>query len=155
VFEGWQLTTITTFQTGNPIDLFYVGQTPQVGIYGGVRPNRAGAGDCSECRSNIRNTPNLSGYFRTPDFTFPAPFTFGNSGRNPVTSPGLNNWDLSVLKTTTIREGHRLQFRAEFFNAFNHAQFATLGTQLGTPFFGNVLSARTARNVQFGLKYLF
>jgi hypothetical protein len=76
-----------------------------------------------------------------------------------VTGPGQFNWDAAILKTTTvggITENARLDFRAEFFNALNHPQFANPGLAIGSASFGQITSASVApRLIQFGLKYSF
>src|SRR5262249_31919660 len=104
---------------------------------------------------HIRQTPNLGPYFRLEDFRIPQAFTFGNVGRNVLIAPGINNWDFSVFKNTYLTERFNVQFRAEFFNLFNHAQFGPPVTQVGNPNYGRLLSARESRDVQLALKLIF
>ncbi|MGC4051918.1 MAG: hypothetical protein QM757_21460 [Paludibaculum sp.] len=91
-------------------------------------------------------------------FSQPAAFTFGNTG---VTSPDLRspfvqNWDLSVFKDFVIREGLRLQFRTEAFNAVNAVRFGSPETNAANNNFGVVSTqANSPRQIQFGLKVLF
>jgi hypothetical protein len=86
---------------------------------------------------------------------------YGNTGQFIVTGPGQFNWDMAIGKTTRvggIREGATLQFRAEFYNAFNHPQFANPATSysVGSSSFGVITAeAVSPRLIQFGLKYLF
>jgi hypothetical protein len=87
---------------------------------------------------------------------------FGNLGRNVVIGPGFNNTDFSVIKNTRLGEGMRAQFRAEFFDLFNHANFGQPGNVVGTPAFGRITSTRfptgesgSSRQVQFALKLIF
>jgi hypothetical protein len=86
-------------------------------------------------------------------------FSSGNMGRNVLRGPGINNWDLSLLKDFKFTETKSLEFRAEFFNAFNHVQFysPTLqsGTAGGSSQFGQITTDRGARIVQFALKLYF
>jgi Carboxypeptidase regulatory-like domain/TonB-dependent Receptor Plug Domain/TonB dependent receptor len=86
-------------------------------------------------------------------------FTYGDSGRNSVRGPGINNFDLSIFKTFKFTERSQLQFRTEFFNAFNHTQFLISGnssTAIGfRGFFGQVTQARDPRIIQFALKLSF
>ena len=86
-------------------------------------------------------------------------FTFGNSGRNIIRGPGINNVDLSVFKHFKFGEQRELEFRSEFFNAFNHTQFVISGnssTAFGfTDKFGQVTQARDPRIIQFALKLSF
>jgi hypothetical protein len=81
--------------------------------------------------------------------TFPSRF----SG---IRGDGMNNWDLSVIKNTAIREDVQLQFRAEFINAWNHTQFAAPNTTPSSTAFGMVTAeTQWPRTIQLGLKLLF
>jgi len=84
---------------------------------------------------------------------------FGNSGRGIMRGPGQNNFDVSIAKMTRVgglSEQAELDFRAEFFNAFNHAQFGDPGEFLNLPSLGVINSTIVApRLIQFGLKYVF
>jgi hypothetical protein len=91
-------------------------------------------------------------------------FTHGNMGRNVLRGPGINNWDLSIMKDFKFTESKALQFRAEFFNAFNHVQFYNPDTNGYSGTFGQVTSDtssstsqayRGPRVVQFALKLYF
>jgi hypothetical protein len=84
-------------------------------------------------------------------------------GRNALRGPGINNWDLSLTKKTKITERQSIEFRAEFFNAWNHAQFSNPDHQGFSGTFGQLTLTRGhdsettsgARIIQFGLKYYF
>jgi hypothetical protein len=79
-----------------------------------------------------------------------------NSRFTGIRADGGNNWDLSVIKNTPLKEGVTLQFRAEAINAFNHAQFNAPNTTPTSAAFGTVTSEWTwPRVIQFGLKVLF
>lgn len=81
---------------------------------------------------------------------------YGNSGIGIVTGPGQLNWDVSLAKMTRLREGKDLQFRAEFFNAFNHPQFSNPGTELTGVNFGQITStAVNPRLIQLAVKITF
>lgn len=80
---------------------------------------------------------------------------FGNSGRNILIGPGMQEWDVSVIKRNPITERVNLEFRAEFFNIFNHPNFGTPGTTIGTSTAGQLTSAGSPRDIQFGLKLKF
>jgi outer membrane receptor protein involved in Fe transport len=91
-------------------------------------------------------------------------FHFGNLGRNALTGPGFNNVDFSVIKNTKVSEWLKVQFRAEFFDILNHANFGNPNTTavIGNPSFGLITSTRFAtgdsgssRQVQFALKLIF
>ena len=85
----------------------------------------------------------------------------GSSPRSVCCGPGINNLDFSLMKTGSLSERYRMQFRAEFFNIANHAQFSRVDGNIsdGDPAaggtFGKVLALRDPRLVQFGLKLLF
>jgi len=87
---------------------------------------------------------------------------FGNAGRNILTSPGFEDIDFSIAKTTTIKERAALQFRAEAFNLFNHPNFGQPVNNLASSAFGQILATRTtrgdlgsSRQLQLGLKLIF
>jgi hypothetical protein len=84
---------------------------------------------------------------------------FGNLGRNTLHGPGINNWDIAVFKSTNLSERHKLEFRGEFFNAFNHTQFTILSTDstndISSRNFGKIQSTLDPRIIQFGLRYTF
>lgn len=91
-------------------------------------------------------------------------FHFGNLGRNAIRGPGFSDVDFSLLKNTKITESVRLQFRAEAFDIFNHANFGNPGNrvQVGSTTFGVVTDTRFAtgdsgssRQLQFALKLIF
>src|SRR5262249_33140509 len=79
----------------------------------------------------------------------------GNAGRNTIRTPGLNEWNASLFKRTTIKEGHVLEFRSEFYNALNHANFMAPNANIGSTNFGIVTQTRQPRITQLVLKYEF
>jgi hypothetical protein len=82
-------------------------------------------------------------------------FSFGDLGRNTIRGPGINNWDLSLTKKTNFGENKSVEFRAEFFNAFNHAQFLNPGYDGFSGNFAEITTDRGPRLIQFGLKFYF
>jgi hypothetical protein len=84
---------------------------------------------------------------------------YGTAGQNIMTGPGQNDWDISFGKATRVgglNEDAELQLRIEFYNAFNHPQFANPGTTFGTASFGVITETSVApRLIQLGVKYLF
>ena len=115
---GWQLNTIVSVQTGRPIPIannidnsghFYFNQRPNV--VPGVNPI-------------LSHWSPATGYLNPLAFSQPADNTFGNLGRNAIFGPGYSNVDFSITKNTKIFENVNLQLRAEFFNLFNHPNFA-------------------------------
>jgi len=76
-------------------------------------------------------------------------------GRNSLRGPGINNWDISFLKRTKLTESKSIEFRAEFFNAFNHVQFLNPDTNGFDDTFGQISQDRSPRLVQFALKFYY
>jgi hypothetical protein len=148
--ESWELAAIFVKQSGNPINIVTSNSTVN-GVADTVRPDLIG---------RIKIIGNVDQWFDTSVFTVPA--QFGNLGRNVVIGPGFNNTDFSVIKTTKLGERERLQFRAEFFDVFNHANLGQPGNVVGTPDFGRITRTRfptgesgSSRQIQFALKLMF
>jgi hypothetical protein len=81
---------------------------------------------------------------------------FGNSGVGAIMGPGQFNWDMSIIKNTKVTEGTSVQFRAEFYNIWNHPQFNPPVDDASTAFFGKIFSSSVPpRIMQFALKYTF
>jgi hypothetical protein len=111
------------------------------------RPNRLGSGKLE--------SPGPDQWFDTRAFV-PAPYgSFGNSGRNILDGPGYQDVSLSLTKDSRLSEAARLQFRAEFFNALNRANFDLPNIFWGSPAFGRISSAASPRRIQFGVKFIF
>ena len=86
-------------------------------------------------------------------------YDYGNSGLGVARGPGNDNWDMTLSKNTRVgglREDASLDFRTEFFNVWNHPQYAAPGTAVGTASYGVInTSAVAPRLIQFALKYVF
>jgi hypothetical protein len=147
---GWELSGITNFRSGMPLNITTANDIARVGT-GGQRPNATGV---PERRLDPR-TNGLVGFDRAA-FGTPATGTFGNLGRNTQRGFGINQWDVGVSKNFAIRalgEASRLQIRAEFFNFFNHTQFSGIGTVQNVPAtFGIVNSTLDPRILQLAAK---
>jgi len=125
------------------------GDRANVGGYPFQRANRS-------CDGNLASgARTIDRYFDTSCFSLTPLGTFGNSGRNIIEIPGLNNWDLSVVKKTGLGERIETQLRFEFFNIFNHAQFNQPDLTVGDALFGAIRSARDGRISQVALKLLW
>lgn len=149
ILGGWSVNGIATFMTGNWFSARTAGDRSNVGAFPFNRANRS-------CDGNLpRSQRTIERYFDTSCFEPNPRGTFGNSGRNLLEIPGLNNWDVSLNKQFRISEGVRIQFRAEFFNFFNHTQLGQPTETATNRFFGQVRSALDARITQFGLKLLW
>jgi hypothetical protein len=97
-------------------------------------------------------------YFNTSLFSLPALGTSGTSPRRFFYGPGIENFDLALLKNTHLTESKSLEFRLESFNTFNHAQFYgsnSVDGNISSATFGNVLSSAPPRLAQVALKLHF
>ena len=94
-------------------------------------------------------------WFDAGAFTQPALGTQGNAGRNTVSGPGLAQFDVSISKNTQLSEDLRLQFRAEFFNFANRANFGLPNSNIRSPAVGTIRDADDGRSIQFGLKLVW
>lgn len=148
--EGWQLAVILQSQSGNPFNLVTNNSTVN-GIANTLRP---------DVTSPIEIIGNVDRWFDTS--VLRPVGRFGNLGRNVVIGPRFDNIDFSIIKTTKLSERVDAQFRAEFFDILNHANFGRPGNVVGTPALGRITSTRfptgesgSSRQVQFGLKLTF
>jgi hypothetical protein len=151
VVGGWTADVITTFSGGNPITVNAPNNTADP--LTNFRANRTCNGRSGLRDSNLRT--NGLYWLDTSCFAAPAAGFFGNSGANILTGPGVNDWDVAIEKQAALREAVRLQFRAEMFNAWNHAQFKNPDSTVGDANFGQVTQARDSREIQMGLKLLW
>jgi len=157
VLGGWQLNGISTFMSGTPFtvydstDVSLQGSAPEISGFSSNRPDVVGNPD------NGPRTPQE--WFNTAAFQQLNPVTqagqFGNEGRNIVQGPGLQEWDFSAFKNIPIHESKSLQFRAEFFNVFNHANFRLPDNDISSPTFGEISESLPGRQVQLALKFYF
>jgi hypothetical protein len=149
---GWQVNGITTFQTGTPLAISASNTT---GIFTEtIRANNNG----TSARLDGPVDQRLNAYFNKSVFSQPAPFTFGNlSPRvSDLRNDGIRNFDLSMFKDFTPKERIRVQFRAEFLNAFNTPRFGSPNTSVTSTSFGQITSqGNSPRQTQFGLKFLW
>jgi hypothetical protein len=155
--KGWRLSGITRFSTGLPVTLIETDDNSLLGT------SSAGAISLPVDTPNytpgsLHITDPRTGlpYFNTSLFSPETIGTLGSARRRFFSGPGLNNWDMALLKDTLIREGMNLEFRAELFNAFNHTQFGQPDgnvDDLGS--FGVVHTANPPRIMQLSLKLLF
>jgi hypothetical protein len=150
---GWQVMGITMLQTGMPFNIFISQDNANVGITQ-QRPSVTSLDDLR--LSSSEQTPNR--WFNT-NALYVSPFgTFGNLGRNVLRRDGVVSIDLGLAKVFPIHERANIEFRAEFFNLPNHANFGDPVNFLGRGNFGQVTSYApgfTPRDIQFGLKVNF
>jgi len=139
LLANWQLNGITSLQTGGPLNIT-------------LPFDNSGTGE-------FRDRPNLVGnahapfdptgpYLNPAAFAQPAPGIYGNLGRNVFTGPGLNEFDVSFVKSQSIGGDRLLRLRAEFFNVWNHPNFANPSTTFGSGF--RLTSTPDSSNPYFG-----
>jgi hypothetical protein len=155
VLGGWRTSNIVTLSDGVPIN---------IGL-AFARSRSFNRNERPDLAPGASNDPVLGGadrYFDPTAFVLQAPGLFGNLGRNTLTGPGLATWDFSVQKAFRMGEERELQFKAEFFNLLNHANFRipernifnSDGTRNGSA--GRITNTVTsARQIQLGLKFVF
>jgi len=152
--DGWQVSGITRFATGFPVLLTESGDHSLDGDYYDMdidMPDYNGQPiQFFNPRASAVHQYMSSSQFSTPDLGL-----LGTSNRRFFHGPGLNNWDLALHKMTRVSERTSLEFRAELFNAFNHAQFINPVGDFNSSAFGEVTSARNPRIGQFALKFNF
>ncbi len=175
--EGWQFATIVSFNTGtplNPTNTFIFGDPSGLNEQWGTRPNYTMATGCSPnqlvkkvVNTSIASDPTKYPYYSVEWFN-PGCYApqssgyLGNVIRNSLQGPHIFNQDFSILKNTKITERLNMQFRAEFFNIFNHfnpaAPNQTLGTAFGAsndPTGYGAGNATPPRQIQFAVKLDF
>jgi len=152
---GWEVSGIVTAITGAPLNIGVTGQNVC-----SVVPNCANRPNISGSMSNPHT---VNEWFDTAVFSMPAAGTWGDTPRNYVRGPGRQNWNVSLFKNFVFNEtrGTNLQFRAEFFNLWNHTQWqgdtfnGGISTNLGSSNFGAITSAYDPRTIQLALKFTF
>jgi hypothetical protein len=158
--EGWEVSGITRFSSGLPVTLVNFGDNSLLGSepngvnnFGIDEPDYAGG------PLNLNQNPrNGEPYFNTAQFSENPLGTPGTAKRRFFYGPGINNYDMALLKNLRLTESKSLQFRLEAFNAFNHTQFfgpQAVDGNIASSTFGQVISATSPRLVQLGIKFFF
>ena len=151
VLSGWQLNGIGRYVSGRVFTVT-TGQDTNLDGVNNDRPNLLGDPrlDTGRSRSEL-----IAKFFNPAAFQSPPSGSLGTAGRNILSGPGTRNWDLSIFRTFPVLERQRIEFRAEFFNAFNLVSFGNPVSVLSNANFGRILGAASPRIMQFGLKYSF
>ena len=145
ILGGWQLSGIYNFTSGSPLSIGVPGAT--LGNGWGTRATTVGNPKLSN--------PSASLWFDPRAFAAPPPLQFGTSGIGVLDGPGSHTLDTALMKNFYITEGRFLQFRWEMFNAPNHVNLSNPTTTFGIPTTGQIFSAGAARQMQFGMKFIF
>ena len=151
---GWELSGITSFQTGTPFSVTFPLDNAGVAnaLGSGSYPDLVG-----DPHSSALNVPGITGpqLYNPAAFAAPQGLTFGTAGRNSLNLPHRTNFDMGLFKNFVIHEAMSLEFRAEAFNIFNHTQWESIDGSFADNTFLHPASAHTPRILQFGLKFLF
>jgi hypothetical protein len=143
VLSGWRYSGLTSIQSG-------FSQNPGLSIaHPGLstRPDITGV--------SIAGPKTVKQWFNTAAFAAPAPGYFGNAAPGSIAGPGLVDFDMAVYKDFHLTERHKLEFRAEAFNVFNHTNFSTVSTNVGSGTYGRLTAARDPRIFELALRYQF
>jgi hypothetical protein len=156
---GWTFTGIHTIQSGAPLT-FFMGDDVALDGTGGDQHAQLRSGITREdIKLDHSGRASMVGRFFNTDAFVPTNQvprgTYGNAGRGLISGPALNSTDLSLLKDFILAEPARLQFRSEFFNAFNQVNFTTVTTSVNSSAFGRIRAAGEPRIIQFALKVIW
>lgn len=160
ILNGWQLSGITSFVSGQPLGIGYT-TTYSVDITG--TPSQGSRVIVTSNPVIPKSDRTFARNFDTSVFRIPGVGSIGNAAKTLIRGPGINNWDTALFKNFPIRESLRMQFRWELYNVFNHTQFSGLdttarfdptGAQVNTRF-GQFTAARNPRLMQLALRFYF
>ncbi len=151
---------ITRFSTGLPVTLINYGDNSLLGAEpNGINNYGVDEPDVAPGSLNLNHNPrNGQPYFNAALFSDNALGTPGNASRRYFNGPGMENFDMALLKNLRLSESKFVQFRLEAFNVFNHAQFfgpQAVDGNISSATFGQVVSATAPRLVQVAAKFTF
>jgi hypothetical protein len=148
---GWSMGGIVTATSGRPFNVTVNGDPANSG-----QANRA---DLVGDPNDVPDGRSVRQFFNTAALQANRQYTYGNLGRNAMIGPSFANVDASMMKEAKLfalaEQPFQMQFRWEFFNILNHANFGFPGATVGTPTFGQLTSASPGRKMQVGLKLIF
>jgi hypothetical protein len=153
VANGWQMNGIITLQSGAPLTI----ATGVDNSFSGIAQDRVDIIGNPDLGSDRPKAEQIARWFNTGAFRENAAGTFGTLGRNTARGPGLSVVDFSAFKNVVMpyAESHKLEFRFEVFNLFNHANLGNPNTTFSSTVFGRISSAADPRILQLGLRYSF
>jgi hypothetical protein len=146
--SGWQISGVTEFQTGQVMTISQTNNTN--GFTNVQRSNQVAPA------SLPRDQRTIGRWFNTSAFVAAPAYTLGNAPRFPLHGPGLNNWDMALMRNFPIHEQWKLQIRGEFYNAMNHPQWSNPNTTIGNNSYGVITSTNMdARTTSLALRIFF
>jgi hypothetical protein len=149
IFGNWQFSGISMFETGTPLNITLSGDPVGIGS-SPYRPDLVGDWQQGGGSRQV--------WFNPAAFAQPVSGNFGTAARNVVRSAGVINTDASLFRNfpgILGKDSSGLQFRAEFYNIFNHTNFTSFGTTFASPTFGQATAARDPRSIQFGIRLYY
>jgi hypothetical protein len=157
VLGGWEISGITTIQSGQPLTIYQ--NSDPFSLYNATLGSGDGGLGIYYPRADrtsvaISYPKSVSEWFNPASFT-DASGHFGTSTNGQMHGPGQQVWDIGFIKNTNISERFRLQFRGEFFNAFNHTNFSSVDNNVDDGTFGAITNTHLPRNIQLGMKLYF
>lgn len=166
---GWEVSGITTFESGHSLSVTQANDpfaciasaTAASGCVAGTYPGGLGIATPNadiaprpDEIAPVHLTKTQGQWFSTSSFSQAAGH-FGSERTGSFLGPGIENWDLGAMKNIDFKERYKFQFRGEFFNAFNHANFNAVDTGLNDASFGQVTTTHLPRRIQLGAKLYF
>ena len=154
LINHWRMSNIMVLRRGMPFSVYSGRDNALSGP-----TNNSGTNDLADQISPDSSRPaganQLAKWFNTAAYVQNAPGTFGNSGRNSLTAPGVWNWDFALVKSIPLTETVQTGIRFEAFNLLNHANFNAPAGTLTSPNFGTITTAASPRVLQLALKLSF
>lgn len=145
---NWQVNGIASYFGATPIDITTGANTLGTASAVGQRPNYTG-------QPLYLDTGDARIHLNPAAFARPAPGQLGTLGKGSVRGKSITNFDLSLAKNWRYKERYQFQFRAEFFNIFNHPNFVGFDLDIRNGTFGTLNNAQASREAQLGLKFTF
>ena len=172
---GWQISDLTSFQTGTPFSVLNNNFSDNAGVGNGISTSITSYGGAAaqsypDIVGDIHAKPSTSvaadaqgpRLYNAAAFAAPTGLTFGNAGRNILRLPRRTNFDMGLFKQFPIRESMHFELRGEAFNAFNHTQWSAINNQVsdyaGASDPSSFLTATAAHNpriLQIAAKFVF
>ena len=151
ILRGWEVTSLFQFEDGQPFTLL-TGTDNLVNSYYGSRPNQVGDPNLNKHRSR---SAEMTEWFNTKAFVDPGLGATGNVGVDTLRGPGMKNVNASLLRSFPLYERVRFEFRFDTFNSFNWVNLGNPNSTMTSPQFGQITSAGSMRQLQFGAKIIF
>jgi hypothetical protein len=159
VLGGWQISGVTTLQTGLPLNVTLASDLAGTGVASGAPGAGTGYGQRPDVIGDPRKGVSGAQFLNPAAFAVPAAGHFGNLGAYAIFGPGTNNWDASLQKDFPVTERIHAAFRAEFYDFPNHLSYFNVatGSFSATPpaSFGQVTGTTDPRTLQFAVRVNF